>query len=211
MSNDNFNGSVSAAFVETINNPKINTSVALVLQAGANPSVYGSSLTFTAAVNPTAATGTVTFFDGSIPISGNLPLSGGPVSFSTAALGAGNHSITAQYSGDANFNGATSAALVQTVTKVKTEVELELSVQDTAFRTGTPLMFIATVTPTAATGTVTFFDETTAITSPIALNNSTATFTTTTLAVGSHSISARYSGDANFNPSASPAHPLSIK
>jgi subtilisin family serine protease len=210
-SDNNYNGSTSAAFVETINNPKINTSVTLVLQAGANPSVFGSSLTFTAGVNPTSATGTVTFFDGTVPISDNLPLTSGTVSFSTSTLGAGTHSITAQYSGDANFNGATSVALLQNVAKAATKVELELSVGNDAFVAGTPLTFLATVTPASATGYVIFFDGTTAITGPIALSNGSASFTTTSLSVGTHSIRAQYDGDANYNASSSPVHPLTIK
>lgn len=205
------NQATSAALSQTINNPKANSAISLVLSAGTNPSVFGAPLTFTASVAPASATGTVTFFDGPVAISGNLPLNGGAVSFSTSALTGGTHSITAQYSGDANFNGASSAALVQTVAKAKTEVELELSLQDTAFRAGTPLTFSATVTPANATGTVTFLDGNTAISAPLPLNNGSISFTIASLSVGSHSISAQYNGDVNFQPSASPAHPLAIK
>ena len=206
-----FNAATSAAFLETINSPKANPAVSLALAAGTNPSTYGTALTFTATIAPTSATGTVTFFDGATAISAAVPVSGGSASFITSALSAGAHSITAQYSGDANFNPATSPALVQNVTKLNTQVDLELSVSDDAFRSGTPLAFSATVSPAGATGTVTFFDSGTPISGAIPLTNSTATFTTTSLAVGSHSISARYNGDGNYNPSSSAAHPLSIK
>jgi large repetitive protein len=208
---DTFNSATSAAFTETVNRPKADVSITVVLASGRNPSVYGASLTFSATVAPSSATGTVTFFDGTVAISGSLPLVGGTASFSTATLGGGSHSITAQYGGDANFNGATSAALVQTVLKHNTEIDLELSVGDTAFRVGTPLTFSATISPSAATGTVTFFDGTTAISAPLPLNNGATSFTIATLSVGSHSITAQYSGNANFNPSASRAHKLSIK
>jgi subtilase family protein/Big-like domain-containing protein/VCBS repeat protein/FG-GAP repeat protein len=206
-----FNAATSAAFLETINSPKANTVITLVLASGTNPSLFGSPLTFMASVAPSSATGTAVFFDGAVAISGPVPLSSGQASFSTSALGAGTHSISAQYSGDANFSGATSSALVQTVKKANTEVDLELSVGDDAFKVGTPLTFSATITPAGATGTVTFFDGTTAITGAIPLVRSAASFTTTTLSAGSHSISARYSGDANYNPSSSPAHPLKIQ
>jgi subtilisin family serine protease len=206
-----FNGAASAVLLQTVNNPKITPMVSLLLTSGTNPSVFGAPLTFTATVTPSSATGTVTFFDGTVAISGSLPLNGGTASFSTSALGAGTHSITAQYSGDATFNGATSAALVQSVAKAKAEVELELSVNDTAYVAGTPLTFSARVTPTAATGVVTFFDGTTPISDPLPLSNSSARFTTSSLSVGSHSISAQYSGDANYNPASSPVHKLAIK
>jgi len=71
-------------------------------------------VTFTASVAPSAATGTVQFFDGSASL-GTATLSGGVASVSTATLTAGSHSITAKYSGDANFAGSTSAVLTQTV------------------------------------------------------------------------------------------------
>lgn len=211
-SGDNtFNGATSSALLETVNNPKTNTSIGLMLQAGVNPTVFGSSLTFTATVAPAATTGTVTFFDGSVPITGGLPLSGGIVTFTTSALGAGMHSITAQYSGDANFNGSASAVLSENVLKAATQVEMELAVGDTAFVAGTNLTFQATVTPLGATGSVMFFDNGVPISSSIALANDVASFSITTLSVGSHAITVQYSGDANYNASSSPAHKLSIK
>ena len=55
------------------------------------------------------------------------------------------------------------------------------------------------------TGTVQFFDGTTALGSPVALNNAFATLTTTQLTNGTNSITAAYSGDPNFNSSTSSA------
>ncbi|HLW54739.1 MAG TPA: Ig-like domain repeat protein [Candidatus Angelobacter sp.] len=209
-SDNNYNGSTSSPWVQTVNNPKADTSVAVALLTGTNPSMFGSTLTFSATVSSSSATGTVTFFDGSVPLS-SAPLSSGTASFTTSILGAGSHSITAQYSGDANFNGSTSAAFIENVAKAGTQVELELAVGDTAFVVGTTLSFQATVSPNTATGSMTFFDGTTMIAGPIPLTNGSATFTTSTLSVGSHSIRAQYSGDANYVGSTSPAHPLSIK
>ncbi|MFZ2023818.1 MAG: Ig-like domain-containing protein [Terracidiphilus sp.] len=54
------------------------------------------------------------------------------------------------------------------------------------------------------TGTMTFFDGTTQIGSS-ALSGGSATFTTTALAAGPHSISVTYSGDSNYGPAASEA------
>src|SRR5207244_6290866 len=89
------------------------------LTSSANPSVAGQSVTFTATVSATSSagtpTGTVTFQDGATML-GNGTLSGGSVTFSTAALAAGTHTITAVYGGDTNFAPSTSNALTQTVT-----------------------------------------------------------------------------------------------
>jgi Bacterial Ig-like domain (group 3)/YDG domain/Galactose oxidase, central domain/Kelch motif len=85
-----------------------------------NPSTIGQTVTFTATVagNPAVTcnpTGTVTFKDGSTTLMAGVVLSGGSASFSTSSLSAGNHSITAVYSGNGNFNASTSPAYTQSV------------------------------------------------------------------------------------------------
>jgi hypothetical protein len=50
----------------------------------------------------------------------------------------------------------------------------------------------------APTGTITFYNDGTAIGTPHTLTNGTATLTTTTLPIGSDSITAAYGGDADF-------------
>ena len=205
-----FGAAISAVFLQIVNSPKANPSVVVVLTAGTNPSTFGDSLTLAANVGPATATGTVIFLDNGSPISGSIALNGGTASFSTAALGAGAHSITAQYSGDANLNPGKSAALIQNVAKARTTVTLELAERDTSFKPGTPLTFVATINPAAATGTVVFLDGTTPISGAVPVNNGVATFTTS-LASGTHAISAQYNGDANFNASSSPQHKVKIK
>jgi len=85
-----------------------------VLVSSVNPALPGQSITFTfsaSAVAPGAGTvtGSVTLFvDGLSFASGSL--SGGSVSFATAALTHGPHVISAEYAGSANFFG-TSATL----------------------------------------------------------------------------------------------------
>jgi hypothetical protein len=173
--------------------------------------VFGNSLTFMANVTPASATGTVVFFDGPTPISGNLTLSSGTVSLTIPALSAGTHSITAQYSGDANINPSTSAAWIQTVNKARTAVTLVQAEDADGLKLGAPGTFMATVTPANATGSVVFFDGTTPISGAIALNNGAAVFTTSTLATGTHLISAQYGGDANFNGSVSNSVKVKVK
>jgi hypothetical protein len=206
-----FNGSTSAAFAQTVNNPKANSATSVSLTAGTNPSVYGDSLTFTANVTPASATGTVVFFDGTTPISSNLTLSSGTATLTIPALGAGTHSITAQYSGDASINPSTSAAWIQTVNKANTAITLVQAEDIDGLKLGAPGTFMATVTPTNATGSVVFFDGTTPISGRIPLNNGTAVFTTSTLAIGTHMISAQYGGDANFNGSLSNSIKVKVK
>ena len=91
-------------------------STTTTVASSANPSVYGQSVTFTATVTGTGATGTVTFEDGSTTL-GSATLSSGTATYSTSTLSVSSHSITAIYSGDTNFAGSTSSALAQTITQ----------------------------------------------------------------------------------------------
>lgn len=76
--------------------------------------VQGQPLTLTAAVgpvsapNPGAATGTVTFNDGTTVL-GSAPVGGsGTASLTTSSLAAGTHQLSAAYSGDSNYTASSS-------------------------------------------------------------------------------------------------------
>lgn len=89
------------------------------LASSANPSNAGEAVTLTATIVPQhggAATGTVMFKDGAtILAKETVNSSTDKAAFSTSALGAGTHSITAVYSGDSNVDTSTSAVLSQVV------------------------------------------------------------------------------------------------
>jgi hypothetical protein len=185
------------------------SSLSVALTAGANPSTGGASLTFTATLTPVTGKGSVQFLDGGTPISGGIPLSNGSASFTTSGLSGGTHNITARYTGDNRLAASTSAVLVQTVARANSSISL--TAPDDSIKAGSPATFTATVAPANATGTVTFFDGSTAISSAISVNNGVARFTTSALAIGTHSITAQYSGDANFNGSSSNAAKIKVK
>jgi hypothetical protein len=80
--------------------------------------VTGTNVTFTATVASNASgasTGSVQFLNGTTAV-GTVQLSGGTAAYTTNGLGIGSNSITAVYSGDSNFVGSSSAALIQIVT-----------------------------------------------------------------------------------------------
>jgi hypothetical protein len=138
--------------------------------------------------------------DGAITL-GSSTLNGSSVAtFSTSTLAVGTHSITAQYNGDGSHTGSTSPPLSQTVNKAATTITLTSN--DNPARTGQPVTFTATVSPSAATGTVQFFDGSTSL-GTVALSGGQASLTTSTLSAAKHSITAVYSGDANFASSTS--------
>ena len=199
-------GTRTASKTFTVSNlPSVSSTTKVT--SNANPSVIGQPVTFTATVTGTGGTptGTVTFRDGTSAI-GTSTLSGNTATFTTSTLVKGSHSITAVYSGDANFNSSTSPVLTQTVNKGSTTTTVTSSVNPSA--SGQSVTFTATVSPISpASGTlggiVTFRDGTTSIGTGT-LSGNTATFTTSSLAVGSHSITAVYAGNTNFNTSTSP-------
>jgi hypothetical protein len=86
------------------------------ITSSANPSVSGQSVTFTATVSPSAATGTVAFMDGSVVL-GMASISGGVATYSTSSLGVGSHSITASYTPAAGspWTGSGSMVLVEQI------------------------------------------------------------------------------------------------
>jgi hypothetical protein len=92
------------------------TPTTTLLASSANPSVFGATVTLTAAVtaNP-PATGNVTFYDAA-NILGIGTLNGsGVATLNTIMIQAGNRNLRATYSGDASYASSTSTALPQVV------------------------------------------------------------------------------------------------
>ena len=89
-----------------------------------NPSIYGQNVTFTATVTPNPPggdlpTGSVDFYDAGAFL-GSAELIDGVATLSTDALGAGDHNITATYSGDDNYGESDSDVYTQSVMKAAT-------------------------------------------------------------------------------------------
>jgi MYXO-CTERM domain-containing protein len=192
-----FAAQTAAAITQTVNAASTTTAVT----PSSNPSQFGSAVTFTATVNvvsPGAGTpsGTVSFLDGETVL-GSASISGGSAVFSTSALSVGSHSIKAAYAGGGGYAASTSATLTQVVDLNAVVVTLSSSANPAAF--GTDIVFTAHVTAntTTPTGTVTFLDGGAAIGTRSIDGSGNAAFTTRALAGGSHTIVARYDGDAN--------------
>ena len=77
---------------------------------------HGKSVTFTATIGGTGVIGTVTIKDGETLL-GSSKLSNGVATYDISDLSIASHSITAVYSGDANFASSTSSAITLTVTE----------------------------------------------------------------------------------------------
>ena len=195
----NENGVTSNALVLTVNQG----ATTIDLSPSSNPSTLGS-LTLTATVTPSGASGTVTFNIDGTNQSTLGTLSGGVATFDASGLPIGSHSIYAIYNGDGNYVGSTSSVLTQVVQGVTT-TSVGSSLDPSKF--GQSVTFTATVTATppasgTPTGTVTFMDSATSL-GPGTLSGGVATLSTSSLAVGGHTISVVYGGDSNFMGSTS--------
>ncbi len=169
----------------------------IVLSTSASAPKYGDEVTLTATLDSAASTGSVTFKDGSTTLgSGNL--SNGKASLATSGLTVGNHSIVAGYSGDANFAGATSGMISVVVGKRGSTTALSAS--PAAAQYGDAVKLTATVTGKAPSGTVSFKDGLAGIGSAMLVDGQAA-IVVSSLAVGSHKLSAGYGGDTNHTAS----------
>jgi hypothetical protein len=200
-----FAGGGSATFVQVVNQAASTT----VVTSNRNPaSVFGQSVTFTARVTPLAATGTVQFKLDGVDVGGPVALDAtGRARFVINTLAVGPHTVSAVYSGNGNYLPSTSATLTQTVNKAASRTVVTTS--GTPANAGTTVVFTATVTAVAPglgipTGTVQFRIDGVNVGAPLSLNSSgQAAYATNTLAVGLHTASAVYSGDAGFSASTS--------
>ena len=177
-----------------------------VLTSSVNPSTVGQPVTFTATVtsggNP-VTTGTVDFTEGATTLADDVPVNAsGQATFTTSTLTEGSHTITATYSGTPAFESS-SGSVTQVVQRAATSTVLTSSVNPSTV--GQPVTFTATVTSggnPVTTGTVDFTEGATTLADDVPVNASgQATFTTSTLTEGSHTITATYSGTPAFESS----------
>ena len=179
--------------------------ITTTITSSSNPSNFGQSVMFTATVTPKGSgtpTGTVTFSDGATTL-GTSPLNGGTTTVSTAALTVGLHSINASYSGDANFQQQLSVTQPDSKSG-KYDADARLQCQPLGIWSASDLHrhdFAAARRP-GFRHRLTFTDGNTTLGS-VALNGNVANLTTSGLAIGTHSITALYSGDANHAGSTS--------
>jgi hypothetical protein len=163
-------------------------------------------VTFTATVTSTVGTpgGSVQFVVDGVNQGAPVPLNGSGQATLTLALGGGAHTVGANYLGGANFaSSSPSTPFTQTVSASATSTVISSSVDPSS--SGQAVTFTATVTSAAGTpgGLVQFAVDSGKQGSPVALNGAgQATLTLSTLASGTHTVTATYLGTANFATSA---------
>lgn len=201
--------STSSALIETITGTGTTQSTTTVTSNQGSVS-YGTPVTFTAAVTPTSATNTVTFNVDGTPVAFST-LNAGTAPSPSLQLTTGTHSITGLYSGDSTYASSTSPAIQQVVTKASTTTAAPtLSPAAVNVKSSGPVMLSAAVTPSSGpTGSVNFSVDGTMVGS--AKVGSSFSYNPSSLAAGTHSVTAVYTGDTNFNGSTSSATTLSVE
>ena len=200
----NDSSSITAqAYVQTVQK----AATTLALSATPNPVLQGNTVTFTALVRNTsgspAPSGTVQFTDGATVLGAAVINGSGVATLGTSQLPPGDQNVTATYSGDANYVGAANT-VNENVQRATTAV---LTASANPAYAGTPLTFSVKVTGTSSTvptGTVTLQDGGAAL-AVLPLNAAgIAQYQTSTLSVGTHLLTAAYSGDASNGPANAP-------
>jgi hypothetical protein len=195
------------------------------LGSSGTSSNLNQSVTFTATVsapsNSVALSGNVTFTDNGAAITsgsncgtaGVVLISGaGTATCTTSALTEGTHAIIATYGTDLNYLTSNNN-VIQTVSAATTGTAFVSSATSTGGSSYTAVInsavtLTATISPHGSTvplsGTVTFLEGATPVAGcTVAFNVTTgqATCTTSSLALGSHTITAKYAGDSSYTTS----------
>jgi autotransporter-associated beta strand protein len=179
----------------------------VTVSSSRNVAAFGVPITLVATftgANGLPPTGPVAFFDGSTFI-GFTDVNSGLASIVVDNLTPGAHPIKAEYTGDAFYQGLTSPVFAQVITKATTSTTLFSSPNPTPL--GQSVTLTAQVIPIAdgtPPGTVSFFDNG-ALLGTAPLSGGVASFSTSTLPLGTQAITATYSGDPNYITSTSAA------
>jgi hypothetical protein len=190
----------------------------IAVTSSVNPSTYGQSVTFTATVGGSGPTptGTAQFAVDGANLGGPVTLTTDPVrkwtyatSSATSTLSAGNHTVTAAYSGDANYSaGAGTLSGGQTVNKASSMPYVSSSENPSNY--GDSVTFTACVSSTGGypSGNVQFVVDGSNLGNPVPLqtdlihrSDCTTSSATSALAPGTRTVTANYLGDSNFTSS----------
>ena len=198
------------------------TTTLTTLTASPTAATVGQPITFTATVKKSSGSGTptgsVAFYFGTVELE-SVALTSGSAKFtvSTNGLPPGSYPLTASYSGDSSDAESKSSAATVTVSKAPTTTTLAASPNP-----DTPpasLKFTATVKRSAsgatgtATGAVTFYYSTLALSTVNVNSSGVATYTigTTGFPAGTYPVTAKYAGDTLDNASNAAAVNVVVK
>jgi RHS repeat-associated protein len=193
---------VNAASQSATLTQAVKSTATVALAASPNPATQGASVTLTATIAGFSPTGTVTFNDstpGATANWGPVTIASGKATTTASFSMAGTHTLTAIYSGDGNNFGANSLTTSEVITATSAAATTTtLTASTPTPPIGSPTTLTATVAGgSTPTGTVTFKDGSTTIACAGTLASGTTVCVWTPTSLGSHSLTAGYSGDAS--------------
>jgi hypothetical protein len=210
IGNAGFARSTSNAVAETVNSAISATTI--TLSGAPNPATAGESVTLTATVTPTptgSPLGSVSFFSGGALIGTENLNSSGVATFLITSLSVGADTLTAVYSGNTGFATSTSSSVTETVSgTTTTATSTALTAAPNPASAGQAVAFTATISPAptgTSLGTVSFYEGATLLGTGTVNSSGAATLSISSLASGSDSITAVYSGNTAFGGSTSSA------
>jgi hypothetical protein len=208
-SGSGYGGSTGGPLSFTVNSVISTTTSLTALPA--SPQQFATVETLTATISPSAATGTVQFQDNGTDVGSPATVSGGTAQFETSGLPVGTDSLSAIFTpkSGSGYGGSTGGPLSFTVTAISTTTTLLASPASPQFA-GTDETLTATISPSAATGTVQFEVGSTNIGSPASVSGGVAHIQTSALPVGTDSLSAKFTPTAGNGYSGSTGGPLSF-
>jgi hypothetical protein len=181
----------------------------------------GTAVTLTATLTPSvsggvAATGSYSFYDGTTLL-GTVPVTNGTAIYTSSAFLAGDHSLSAVYTGDTNFSASTTST--QTLTVTPPVIRSVLTITPSTATAGSAVTLTAKVTyggTTLTSGTVNFCNTAwKSCVGPALLGSAQITSNGTASIVvrpgtGDYSLTANYLGSGIYSAIASSAQSLTI-
>ena len=201
-----FATSTSAAAVEAVNADPTTTGITFSPSAPA----AGAVVTFTSNVSSTQGVpfGGATFFDGTVNL-GTIGLaSDGTVTFSTASLAAGSHSVTTVFNANGPYAGSRSAPATFTISAAAmgaSAAYVTMSVSNGGQNSDSNVSAHVTASMATPGVEVTFLDSGAILGKAPLQADGTATLTIKRLTSGVHSLTASFAGGEAVGPSVSPA------
>lgn len=176
--------------------------VTLTLTSAPNPSQLGQNVTFQIKISSENGVpqGSITLTDNSTntTLATLTPDTNGNATYSISTLAAGSHTIQASYPGNTTYSSA-SDSVVQVVESGIATTETLTSSLNPAMA-GQSVTFTAQLTAASGTptGAIQFLDGTNLLSTQTVSGTGSATFSTNSLAVGSHTITATYIPTGSF-------------
>jgi len=200
--NSTYGGITSSTVPQVMNGATATVS----LGTSQNPAAVGSLVTFTVNVSGASGTptGTVNFLDGAGSVAGcsAVALSSGTATCSTGSLTVATHSMSAVYSGNSTYNAGTSNTVSQAVVNPGTP-SITLGSTANPSTVGQYVTYTAVVSGAFGTpaGTIVFRDNGTVINGcgGLVMTNGRASCTIGNQALGTHSMTAVYSGGGLYS------------